>query len=168
MKTNQAFIDGQNLFYGTTKARSPWRIDLKRFRVFLEEKYEVGQAYYFLGYTSDEYAELYTKIQEAGFILVFREHSVSMRGRKKGNVDTDIVFEVMRKLFKDENLDKVVLVSGDGDYCRMVDFLIKEHRFEKILFPNTQSASSLYKFRIADTFRAFLDDKNTKTKIIVR
>lgn len=29
---------------------------------------------------------------------MFREHSLEMAGHKKGNVDTDIVFEIMRKL----------------------------------------------------------------------
>jgi len=30
-----------------------------------------------------------------------------------------------------EEFDKVILVSGDGDYFRMVDFLVKENRFKK-------------------------------------
>ncbi len=46
---------------------------------------------------------------------------------------------------KKEPFDKIVLVSGDGDYKMLVDFLIEENRFKKILFPNKQFASSLYK-----------------------
>jgi len=40
---------------------------------------------------------------------------------------------------------KVILVSGDGDYKMLVDFLIEENKFEKILFPNQEKSSSLYK-----------------------
>ncbi len=68
-----------------------------------------------------------------------------MLGKKKGNVDSDIIFAIMKKLYKKEPFDKIVLVSGDGDYKMLVDFLIEEEKFEKILFPNKQFASSLYK-----------------------
>ena len=51
----------------------------------------------------------------------------------------------MKKIYKKELFDKIVLVSGDGDYRMLVDFLIEENKFKKILFPNKQFASSLYK-----------------------
>ena len=51
----------------------------------------------------------------------------------------------MKKLYKKEDFEKLVLVSGDGDYKLLVDFLIKENRLEKVLFPNKRFASSLYK-----------------------
>jgi uncharacterized LabA/DUF88 family protein len=68
-----------------------------------------------------------------------------MLGKKKGNVDSDIIFAIMKKLYNKEKFDKVILVSGDGDYRMLVDFLIEEGRFKKILFPNREFASSLYK-----------------------
>ncbi len=143
---NAAFIDGQNLYMGTAKSEhDPWRIDLARFRVYLERKYKVEKAYYFLGYVQEANQELYEEIQKAGFILMFREHNPAMLGKKKGNVDSDIIFHIMKKLYKREDFGKVVLVSGDGDYKMLVDFLIEEGRFEKVLFPNKKFASSLYK-----------------------
>lgn len=68
-----------------------------------------------------------------------------MIGKKKGNVDSDIILDVMKRIYKKEPFDKVVLVSGDGDYKKLVDFLIEESRFKKVLFPNKEFASSLYK-----------------------
>ena len=68
-----------------------------------------------------------------------------MSGKKKGNVDTDIVFLIMQKLYKKENFDNVILVSGDGDYKRLVSFLIDECRFGKLLAPNRKQLSSLFK-----------------------
>jgi len=35
-------------------------------------------------------------------------------------------------------------VSDDGDYKKVVDYLIKKDKFKKILFPNKDFASSLY------------------------
>ena len=36
---NIAYIDGQNLYMGTTKSEPCWVVDLVRFRVYLEKKY---------------------------------------------------------------------------------------------------------------------------------
>jgi uncharacterized LabA/DUF88 family protein len=142
---NLAFIDGQNLYMGTTSSDVPWKVDLAKFMVYPRKKYGVVQAYYFLGYVQERNEELYEKIQQAGMILVFRQHSSAMFGKKKGNVDSDIIFQVMKRLYKKDDFDKIVLVSGDGDYKIMVEFLIEEGRFEKALFPNRKFASSLYR-----------------------
>ncbi|MEX2436631.1 MAG: NYN domain-containing protein [Candidatus Paceibacterota bacterium] len=163
-KDNIAFIDGQNLYMSTTTANPTWEIDLSRFRLYLEEKYNVGKAYYFLGYTKDKHQNLYDEIQEAGFILKFREHSPVMLGKKKGNVDTDIVFSIMKRVYESDSFNKIVLVSGDGDYKMMVDFLIEEEKFEKILFPDQSRSSSLYK-DIDLKYRADLNPSPMRRKI---
>ena len=144
-ENNLAFIDGQNLYLGTKSEDPAWQIDFFKFREYLRKKYNIIHAYYFLGFTIDEKSDLYDKIQEAGFILKFREHNSAMLGKKKGNVDSDIIFSIMKKIYKKEVFDKIVLVSGDGDYRLLVDFLVEEGRFKKILFPNKKFASSLYK-----------------------
>lgn len=163
---NIAFIDGQNLYLGTTKC-SPcseklgmevkdikltdcscggaWEVNLNRFRVYLKEKYNISEAYYFLGYIQDENDELYKEIQKAGFIVLFKEHHKLSKSKKKGNVDTDMVFEVMKNLLDNTGFNKILLVSGDGDYKKLINYLIGKKKFEKILFPNKKFASSLYK-----------------------
>ncbi len=88
-----------------------------------------------------------------------------MVGKKKGNVDTDIVFTIMKSLVEKEEFDKIVLVSGDGDYWRMVDYLIQKDKFEKMLAPSPKNLSSLYKRRMSDTYRVYLDDPAVKNKI---
>ena len=147
------------------KEKSPWVIDLARFHVYLQKKYNVGKAYYHLGYVQPENNDLYEEIQKAGFILLFRLHNPAMVGKKKGNVDSDIIFNVMKKLYKKEDFGKIVLVSGDGDYKLLVDFLVEEDKFEKILFPDRQYRSSLYK-ELTNRYFAYLDDTDIKSKII--
>lgn len=163
---NYAFIDGQNLHMGTAKRDiDPWKVNLARFRVYLEQKYKVEKAYYFLGNVQEANQELYEEIQNAGFILIFREHSPAMLGKKKGNVDSDIIFHIMKKIYKQEPFDNVVLVSGDGDYKLLVDFLIEEKKFEKILFPDRKRASSLYK-KLGATYFDALDAVDVRAKIM--
>jgi uncharacterized LabA/DUF88 family protein len=161
MANNQAFIDAQNLYFGTTRAVDPWILDLARFRVYLAQKYRMDKAYYFMGAYDQNQNSLYDFIQECGYILRFREHVSTMTGKKKGNVDTDIVFLVMKKLYKNANFNKVVLVSGDGDYKQMVSFLIEEGRFEKLPVPNRARMSSLYN-RIDTTYKDALDSADKR------
>jgi uncharacterized LabA/DUF88 family protein len=161
-KSNIAFIDGQNLHLGTKE--SGWAIDHTRFRTYLLEKYAIAEAYYFLGFVSEEEQDLYDKLQKAGFILSFREHSSALRGFKKGNVDSDIIFALMRKLVENEPFDEVFIVSGDGDYKKMVDYLVKKRKFGKMLFPNRQFASSLYK-SLGSEFYDYLENADVKAKI---
>ena len=67
-------------------------------------------------------------------------------------------------MYKREDFNKIILVSGDGDYKLLVDFLIEENRFEKILFPDRSKSSSLYK-SLLNRFFAYLDDIDVKNKI---
>lgn len=87
-----------------------------------------------------------------------------MIGKKKGNIDTDIVFIIMSKIAGQENFDDVVLVSGDGDYYKMVKYLIENKRFKKLLAPNRDSTSSLYR-PFTPKYVDFLDNVDVKKKI---
>ena len=98
-------------------------------------------------------------------MLIFREHNPAMIGKKKGNVDSDIIFHAMKKMYKKDDFNKIILVSGDGDYKLLVDFLIEEKRLEKILFPNRKFASSLYKKLGSEYFDSL---ENVKNKIGVQ
>ncbi|MEI8230361.1 MAG: NYN domain-containing protein [Candidatus Peregrinibacteria bacterium] len=161
-ESNLAFIDGQNLHLGTTQ--NGWKIDLKKFRIYLKDKYHVDEAYYFLGYVTEEQQDLYNNLQKSGFIVLFREHSSALKGTKKGNVDSDIVFEAMKVLLERQDFGKIMIVSGDGDYKKLVDYLIKRNVFGKILFPNKQFASSLYN-KLGAEFFDYLENPDIQSKI---
>lgn len=146
-KPNYAFVDGQNLYLSTAKATEhPWTVDLGRLKTYLKDKYKVSRIYYFLGYMQDENVELYTRLQELGYIVIFKNQIVEMTTKKKGNIDSDLIFRVMEKLIEEgDEFGKILLISGDGDFKILVDFLIKKDKFLKILLPNRKFASSLYK-----------------------
>jgi len=161
---NIALIDGQNLYLGTKKAG--WIVDYRKLRVYLRDKYHIGEAHYFLGYRSGNYEGMYAKLEQSGFTLSFREHSGELRGNKKGNVDCDIVFNAMKRLVEKEEFGKIFLISGDGDYKRLVDFLIEKGRFGKMLFPNMQFTSSLYmNLRRGNEHFDYLEKREIRSKI---
>lgn len=151
-ESNVAFIDGQNLHLGTQA--DGWTVDMKKFRIYLRDKFHVQEAYYFLWFVSEEEQDLYKRIQKAWFILVFREHTSTLKWKKKGNVDVDIVFEVMKMIAEENEFDKIVLVSGDGDYIKLVRYLMEKELLKKVIFPN-KNHSSLYK-KLSNQFYYYL------------
>jgi uncharacterized LabA/DUF88 family protein len=138
-ENNFAFIDGANLYKGAES--SGWRLDYYRFRVWLSEKYGVKKAYIFLGLIP-KYKELYKYLQEAGFVLVFKEVVYSDRGEPKGNCDADLVLQAARDAYENK-FDKAVLVSSDGDYSSLVKFLLERQKFLIILSTHPKDKCSI-------------------------
>lgn len=137
-ENNYAFIDGQNLYSGLKELG--WRLDFTRFRKYLSDKYKVKKAFYFIGYIPTN-VDLYTALQKAGFILSFKP-TLEVRGRIKGNVDAELVLEVMVEY---GNFDKAVIVTGDGDFHCLVKYLMGKEKLKKLLVPNDKKFSSLYR-----------------------
>lgn len=158
--THYAFIDGQNLHQWLH-----WAIDYNRFRIYLKDKYDITKAYYFLWFREKE-NNLYEKLQEAWFILVFNLKGEHLTSAKKGNVDTNIVFHVMKKIIED-NMTWAVLISSDGDYKMLVDYLLELKKLIKVLTPNLKFASSLYRHahNLDPQFFDYLDKRDIQKKI---
>ncbi len=141
-RNNVAYIDGANLHHGVKQLS--WKFDYGRFRVWLREKYGVKQAYLFLGLIP-KHSDLYIKLQEQGYILIFKEVVYSQDGKAKGNCDADIVVKAMQDSYED-TFEKAILVSSDGDYTPLVKFLKNKDKLEIILSPyKTQKCSILLK-----------------------
>ena len=163
---NYAFIDGQNLTQNTRNDQQPWKIDLIKFRIFLQEKYHVEKAYYFIGIEEKRFQKLYKFLKYIGFIVVFREHHSNARGIKKTNVDTDIVYAMMKHAYRDRDCDKLILVSNDGDYKKVVSCLIHDRKFRAIMFPG-KNWSALYR-QIDEKFKVRLYETTIKQRIILK
>ena len=138
-QSNYAFIDSQNL---NLSIRSQgWILDFSRFRQYLHDKYGVTKAFLFIGYVYDNQA-LYTGLQKDGYILVFKPTLKLPSGKVKGNVDAEIVLHAMIEY---ENYHKALIVTGDGDLYCLVDYLVKSDKLLKIMVPNKNSFSSLFR-----------------------
>ena len=68
-ENNYAFIDSQNLNLAIRELG--WRLDFRKFRVYLKEKLGVTKAFLFIGFVSAN-KDLYAALQEAGFICIFK------------------------------------------------------------------------------------------------
>lgn len=136
-RRNFAFIDAQNLFMGTQSLG--WSIDVFRFRVYLKDKYNVTEAYWFFGYMAENQS-FYELLQKAGFIVIFKEIARTRDGKPKGNVDVDLT---LHTLIKRDDYDQAVLVTSDGDFGVLVKYLKDNDQLKAVLSPNRQHTSFL-------------------------
>ena len=153
-----AFIDSQNLNLGVYRAYR-WKLDFARFRTYLTDKFHVEEAYLFIGYVPGNEA-LYTSLQEAGYILVLKptlEHKEKGKTVIKGNVDAELVLHTVARW---ADYDSAIIVSGDGDYLCLIDYLAENDKLEKIIVPNQVSFSSLLKKHIDSVFFITKDMKD--------
>lgn len=134
-----AYIDGANLYNGV--ASLGWELDYKRFRKWLEDKFKVQKAYIFIGLIQEN-AQLYTMLQDAGFELHFKPTVKDNDGQIKGNCDADLVLKTTTDYFENKS-DKVVIVSSDGDYYSLVEFLQKHGKLLRVLSPAMPKKCSL-------------------------
>lgn len=155
-----AFIDSQNLNLGTQ--RMGWKVDWRKFRKFLAEKYGVTKAYMFIGYMSENEA-LYEYMHELGFLVVLKPTldvtakpqaklepeapAVKEEDKEKpivkGNVDAELVLYTMKEL---PNYDQAIIVSGDGDFFSLAEYLEEQGKLANIMTPNWQYSSLLKAF----------------------
>lgn len=136
-----AFIDSQNLNLGVRS--QGWRLDFARFRVFLADKYKVRKAFLFIGFIPKN-RELYKSLTKAGYILIYKPVVESKKHAKtKGNVDAELALHAMIEF---PNYDKATIVSGDGDFYCLVEYLDKKRKLSKVIVPNKKYSSLLRKF----------------------
>lgn len=110
---NLAYIDGQNLVFGTAHATEPWSVDFKRLRVYLRDKYHVGEAYYYIGAYDARHQGLYNNLQRDGYIVVFREHiesSVSKKGLS--SLYRRRTPDIYRDYLDSESIKKKIMFQG--------------------------------------------------------
>lgn len=159
-KNNYAFIDSQNL---NLSIRSlGWKLDFERFRVYLLEKYGVKKAFLFIGFIEGN-TELYSMLQNAGFICIFKPTLKYKDGTTKGNCDAEMVLHTMIEFL---NYDKVVLVTGDGDFHCLADYLIGKEKLEAILIPDRFKYSALLKLSVIKPFLRFMNDLKGKLEYV--
>lgn len=161
---NYAFIDNQNLNLGVQKLG--WKMDWRKFRIFLKETYNVEKAYMFIGHMP-EHEDMYLKMHDLGYLVVLKptfdmtrihkpeipsdikdDTKVEEKKPIKGNVDAELVLWAVKEM---KNYNKALIVSGDGDFYSLVEYLVSEDKLLNLLAPNGQY-SNLY-----NAFERYID-----------
>ena len=152
---NYAFIDSQNLNLGVKSLG--WKLDFKKFRIYLKEKYHVATAYIFIGFVPMN-QNLYSSLQKDGYVLVFKPTISYRNGEVKGNVDAELVLQAMIDY---NNYDKVVIVSSDGDFYCLAKYLYERNKLQIVMSPYVKTCSILLK-KSAKEKIVFMDNLKKK------
>lgn len=153
-----AFIDSTNLHLSIRN--QGWKLDYKRFRRYLQDKFSVSKAFMFLGYIPTN-QDLYSGLQSDGYILVFKPTLKLPSGKTKGNVDAELVLHTMLEY---RNYDKAVIVAGDGDYYCLVNHLDKQNKLRRLVIPDKNEYSSLLRKFASKNVITFMNDLEKKLK----
>jgi len=138
-----AFIDSQNLNLGVQSQGG--KLDFGKFRQFLSQKYSVSKAFLFIGYM-EEHKKLYAYLEKAGYICVYKrtlEYKEKKETIVKGNIDAELVLNAMIEF---PHYDKAIIVSGDGDFSCLIEYLKLKNKLLKVITPNKRYSSLLLKF----------------------
>jgi len=158
-ENNYAFIDSQNLHLGIKELG--WLLDYKKFFVYLKEKHDVTKVYIFLGFI-EKNQEMYRRLQEIGYILIFKPILIGPKGEVKGNVDADLVLRVMIDL---NEYEKALIVTSDGDFYCLTDYLYSLNKLKLLISPCKKYCSRLLRKTARDKI-AYLDYLKDKLQYI--
>ena len=156
---NYAFIDGQNLYLAIQGLG--WKLDYKKFRVYLREKYDIEKAYMFMGFVPDN-QELYNFLQTVGFVLIFKPVLENEKGVVKGNCDAELVLQAMIDI---NSYNQALIITGDGDFYCLVKHLDINNKLLKVLAPSTHNCSSLLT-KVAGNKISYVSDLRKKLEYI--
>jgi uncharacterized LabA/DUF88 family protein len=157
-QNNYAFIDSQNLNLGVRD--QGWKLDFARFRVYLKDKFHVTTAFLFIGYMKGN-ERLYTQLQQDGYICIFKPSMTLPNKTMKGNVDTELVLHTMIHI---HTFHKAVIVSGDGDFHCLIEYLMHQDKLETCIVPNRHTYSGLLKRKDFLPYIRFITDIQNKVE----
>lgn len=101
--------------------------------------------------------QLYSALQDFGYHLVFKPTIANKFGEIKGNVDAEMVLYALTQI---NQYNKAVIVSADGDFYTLVQYLQSQGKLEKLLVPSEKAYSALYDTIDIDV--SFVDDMRRK------
>ena len=152
---NYAYVDGQNLYKSFDDL--DWRLDYKKFRIYLKEKYNVKIAYIFMGFIKENQS-LYNFLEDSGYRLIFKNVTEVTLGKIKGNVDAELVLQSMIDF---NSYEKAVIVTSDGDFSCLVNYLDLKQKLMCVISPQRIKCSKLLR-KAAKSKMFYLDTVRSK------
>ncbi len=131
------FWDDSNLYHAYQKYG--WRIDVKRFKRFLQKRCDLKFINYYLAVPdkSDQCyngTQKYIKKINPYVNVITKPLKYIQLGKsvtKKGDVDVEIVLDVVRSIKK---LEVIIIVSGDSDYLELKNYILEDCDNKKVIF----------------------------------
>ncbi|MBQ4834644.1 NYN domain-containing protein [Pseudoalteromonas sp. MMG010] len=114
------FVDVQNIYY-TCRESYKQNFDYNAFWQQMKNQYDIECAYAYAIYRGDEKQNQFQNILRAiGFEVKLKPFIQRRDGSAKGDWDVGITIDMLESA---KQLDKVILLSGDGDFALLLGHL---------------------------------------------
>lgn len=112
-----------------------------------------------MGYVPSNEAK-YASLQQMGYMIIFKPTLETKKGIIKGNCDAELV---LHSMIEYPEYDKAIIVSGDGDFHCLIEYLEKQNKLLMVGIPQRHRYSSLLrKFR---QYFFFVSDVKEKVQL---
>src|SRR3990170_3670336 len=135
------FVDVQNMYYSAKNLYGK-RVNFSSILdTAVSGRQLIRAIAYVIKASMPEEQSFFDALEKAGFEVKSKEIQVFPVGVKKGDWDVGIALDMIRLA---PRLDVLILVSGDGDYVPLVEYLRNQgHRVEAVAFGKSTSAKLL-------------------------
>jgi len=131
------FVDVQNMYY-SAKNLYGQRVNFSRIlEVATGGRQMIRALAYVIRASMPEEQTFFDALEKAGFEVKMKDVQIFAGGVRKGDWDVGIAIDMIRLA---PRLDVLVLVSGDGDYISLVEYLQNQgYRVESVSFGKSTS-----------------------------
>ena len=154
------YIDGNNLYRGAKDLGHD--LSYKKLRGWLRQKYSANEVYIFIGYIESR-EKYYEYLESCDYKLIFKK-VVSVGIQVKGNCDAELVLKVVSDFYL-KKFEKCIIITGDGDFGCLVEFLKENNAIYKIISPDFAKCSILLRDKninidfLNNHYHKFLNEK---------
>ncbi|MBS3094851.1 NYN domain-containing protein [Candidatus Pacearchaeota archaeon] len=180
MERVSVFIDGENFLYGMksiNKFYSDFHFDFKKYIINLTKGRKLIDVYYFIAPLKQEITpELYkkqqkllTRLRQKGIKTILckrtkRDNSDGTQSHKIKEDDIRLALQMQKDAYENK-FDIAILVSGDGDFVPLPEYLSEKSKKMEVAYFEGQTAFTL--LRVCN-FRVFLINKKILNKFFYR
>jgi hypothetical protein len=149
-KKVKVYIDASNVLISMKQKNLSLEID--NFFVYLKDKFRSENIFYFTPNWKKENTT-FEKISNIKNVEIIYKEIYNQNSKLKTNCDVDIAFKLTKDILNNE-VEEIVLISGDGDFIPILDFAINRKINVRIIGGTKESTAKIIKKR--NEFRYFL------------
>ena len=153
-------VDIQNLYY-SARVLYKKKVDFGQIlKMAVGERKLIRAIAYGIKTLEGQEEKFFEALQKQGFEVKTKDLQIFPGGAKKGDWDVGIAMDAVKLA---ESLDVIILVSGDGDYVPMVQYLQNTNgcRVEVVAFAESTSA------KLIEQVDAFTNISDNKKKFLI-
>ncbi len=140
VKKMAVFVDVQNIYYTTRQAFGRQFNYRKLWQLLSEQGQIVEATAYAIARADDQQIKFQAALRHIGFNIKLKPYIQRSDGSAKGDWDVGITIDILESL---NQVDEIVLLSGDGDFDLLMQKVEKEGIQSKVFGVAALTAKSL-------------------------